>query len=172
MAALTYLLMELSASWEAANCAATQELSSILWNPKVHYRLHKSPPLVPILSQIDPIPTIPHYVVFFNLPSLHLSLVQIFSSTPCSQTPSVYAPSLMSKTKFHTHTEPSVSTGFAKHIMPILRIFCYGPHRKYRSHELFYCWVRIRCRGSVFAELLPSNGCLFCLRYSHFKPPC
>jgi hypothetical protein len=50
---LTYLLMELSASGEAANCAATQELPSVLWNPKVHYRLHKSPPLVPILSQID-----------------------------------------------------------------------------------------------------------------------
>jgi hypothetical protein len=28
--------MELSPSWEAANCEATQELSSILWNPKVH----------------------------------------------------------------------------------------------------------------------------------------
>jgi hypothetical protein len=52
----TYLLMELSASWEAANCAATQELPSVLWNPKVHYRLHKSPPLAHILSQIDPIP--------------------------------------------------------------------------------------------------------------------
>jgi hypothetical protein len=45
-------LMELSPSWEVAICAATQELPSILWNPKVHYMLTRAHHF-PIPSQID-----------------------------------------------------------------------------------------------------------------------
>jgi hypothetical protein len=63
------LLTDLSPSWGAANCAATQELPSILWNPKVQYHVHKCPPLVPILIHINPIHTIPLYLseIHFNI---------------------------------------------------------------------------------------------------------
>jgi hypothetical protein len=56
----TYLLtysMEQSPSWEANRFAASQEIPHIVWNLKVHYRIHKCPSTDPILSQLDPVHT-------------------------------------------------------------------------------------------------------------------
>ena len=49
---LIYLLhtysMEQGPSWEANRFSASQEISGILWNQKVYYRIHMWQPTVPI----------------------------------------------------------------------------------------------------------------------------
>jgi hypothetical protein len=50
---------------------------------------------------------------FLQPPTLHPSSVNIFSSAPYPQTPSVCVPSLVSKTKFHTYKTTGKITVFS-----------------------------------------------------------
>jgi hypothetical protein len=43
---------------------------AFLWNPKVHHRVHRSPPLDPIPSQLNPVRPIDPY-----LPKVHLNVI-------------------------------------------------------------------------------------------------
>jgi len=47
--------MRQSPSWEFDRFSASQEISRILWNPEVQYRIHKSLQPFPILTQVNPV---------------------------------------------------------------------------------------------------------------------
>ena len=69
---LTYF-MDQSPSWESNRFTASQGIPRILRNPKTNYSIHKCPPPVPILSQINPVHTPTSHFLNTLLP-FHLRL--------------------------------------------------------------------------------------------------
>jgi hypothetical protein len=54
--------------------SASQEILRLFWNPKVHYRVYKSPPPVPIVSQMNLIHTPKSY-----FPKIHFNIILPFT---------------------------------------------------------------------------------------------
>ena len=97
---LTYLLthsVEQSPSWEANRFLASQEIPHILWNQKVHYRIHNCPPPLPILSQLDP----------FQTPTSHFLKINVIVLPYAHGLPSCLFPSgFPTKTLYTPHLSP------------------------------------------------------------------
>jgi hypothetical protein len=91
--------MQLSPSWEATICSATQEFPYVLRSRSLP--CSQEPATGHCLASYES----PHYAIFSNFPLFNPSLVEILSSATCSQISSIHILPLWSETKFHTHAK-------------------------------------------------------------------
>jgi len=83
---LTYSKVQ-NPSWEVNWFAASHEIPQISRNPKFHYRTHKSPPLVSILVQPNPVHIPTSYLLEIHPIFIHPSTPRSPQWSPCLRFP-------------------------------------------------------------------------------------
>jgi hypothetical protein len=83
--------------WQANSSSAIQEIPKILWNMKVHSCVHKNPPLVSILFQINSVHA-SHLFLWERYPPIYTQVFLVVSSLPVSSLKSCLHLSPMSVT--------------------------------------------------------------------------
>ena len=134
-----YSSMSHSLHWEAESSRASQEIPRILRNPVVHYCLHNNPPLVPILSLINPVHSLQSH--FFKMSFI----VTVSSSFRSSNLPLSFRSILMRAT-------------FASSLTLLSQIWrkLYNSTAQLHSYRTIRIW-KVLSRGTSMLCFLPAT---------------
>jgi hypothetical protein len=144
--------MKLSTSWEASIRSAIKEIHYILWNPKIYCRVRKTPPFLPILSQMNSVHiTHPLFVKF----------IIILSFYPCLGLPSGFFPSGFAIKTLYDFLLALMSATCPAHLLRDLWAGSEMWTNNSCSHTNYVCLCNCRSRdGPKRTEAL-----LFCLNW-------